>query len=153
MLIILVCSVLLFSYKLGRCLYYIVLCFYIFFFSSRRRHTRCALVTGVQTCALPICWRIAILSRDTICAPSERATSSAAPQPEILLVAVLNLLARWVACAFVVPAGKSSDTCLRLSPTSRRSAGSTCRRSPISSIATSPGTSDDRRGGTTWDRP
>src|SRR3546814_10327962 len=29
----------------------IVLCF---FFSSRRRHTRCALVTGVQTCALPI---------------------------------------------------------------------------------------------------
>src|SRR3546814_4974903 len=28
-----------------------------FFFSSRRRHTRCALVTGVQTCALPICPR------------------------------------------------------------------------------------------------
>src|SRR3546814_4014946 len=27
---------------------------YVFFFSSRRRHTRCALVTGVQTCALPI---------------------------------------------------------------------------------------------------
>src|SRR3546814_7777422 len=26
-----------------------------FFFASRRRHTRCALVTGVQTCALPIC--------------------------------------------------------------------------------------------------
>src|SRR3546814_1626902 len=25
-----------------------------FFFTSRRRHTRCALVTGVQTCALPI---------------------------------------------------------------------------------------------------
>src|SRR3546814_2644767 len=28
---------------------------FIFFFTSRRRHTRCALVTGVQTCALPIC--------------------------------------------------------------------------------------------------
>src|SRR3546814_3359556 len=28
--------------------------FFSFFFSSRRRHTRCALVTGVQTCALPI---------------------------------------------------------------------------------------------------
>src|SRR3546814_2023065 len=28
--------------------------FVSFFFSSRRRHTRCALVTGVQTCALPI---------------------------------------------------------------------------------------------------
>src|SRR3546814_8580250 len=26
----------------------------MFFFSSRRRHTRCALVTGVQTCSLPI---------------------------------------------------------------------------------------------------
>src|SRR3546814_3902993 len=31
-----------------------ILCF---FFSSRRRHTRCALVTGVQTCALPISTR------------------------------------------------------------------------------------------------
>src|SRR3546814_7606307 len=32
-----------------------MLCFvYFFFCSSRRRHTRCALVTGVQTCALPI---------------------------------------------------------------------------------------------------
>src|SRR3546814_843430 len=28
--------------------------YFVFFFSSRRRHTRCALVTGVQTCALPI---------------------------------------------------------------------------------------------------
>src|SRR3546814_8037786 len=28
------------------------------FFSSRRRHTRCALVTGVQTCALPICFQV-----------------------------------------------------------------------------------------------
>src|SRR3546814_6912182 len=28
----------------------------VFFLSSRRRHTRCALVTGVQTCALPISW-------------------------------------------------------------------------------------------------
>src|SRR3546814_4771838 len=33
-------------------LWYWFLC--SFFFSSRRRHTRCALVTGVQTCALPI---------------------------------------------------------------------------------------------------
>src|SRR3546814_11127379 len=36
--------------------------FLFFFFSIRRRHTRCALVTGVQTCALPIC------SLDTIIA-------------------------------------------------------------------------------------
>src|SRR3546814_2473683 len=34
-------------------MYYSLFCF-LFFFSSRRRHTRCALVTGVQTCALPI---------------------------------------------------------------------------------------------------
>src|SRR3546814_7592789 len=37
----------------------------IFFFSSIRRHTRCALVTGVQTCALPILtregWQSAII--------------------------------------------------------------------------------------------
>src|SRR3546814_1972824 len=32
----------------------LVYCCFLFFFSSRRRHTRCALVTGVQTCALPI---------------------------------------------------------------------------------------------------
>src|SRR3546814_3760437 len=31
-----------------------MLLFFVLFFSSRRRHTRCALVTGVQTCALPI---------------------------------------------------------------------------------------------------
>src|SRR3546814_867756 len=31
----------------------------MFFFSSRRRHTRCALVTGVQTCALPISGELA----------------------------------------------------------------------------------------------
>src|SRR3546814_11193046 len=37
--------------------YWIILDMFVFaffFFSSRRRHTRCALVTGVQTCALPI---------------------------------------------------------------------------------------------------
>src|SRR3546814_2229731 len=32
-------------------------CFFFCFFSSRRRHTICALVTGVQTCALPISLR------------------------------------------------------------------------------------------------
>src|SRR3546814_5656113 len=44
----------------SRCFYHLSclesysLCLFCFFFSSRRRHTRCALVTGVQTCALPI---------------------------------------------------------------------------------------------------
>src|SRR3546814_3682981 len=36
---------------------------FVFFFSSRRRHTRCALVTGVQTCALPI-YEAACVGRD-----------------------------------------------------------------------------------------
>src|SRR3546814_10658393 len=33
----------------------VVICLLLFFFSSRVRHTRCAVVTGVQRCALPIC--------------------------------------------------------------------------------------------------
>src|SRR3546814_132186 len=41
------------------CVVFCIICLFIVsslfvFFSSRRRHTRCALVTGVQTCALPI---------------------------------------------------------------------------------------------------
>src|SRR3546814_10750278 len=36
----------------------------LFFFSSRRRHTRCALVTGVQTCALPILLEVFPALRD-----------------------------------------------------------------------------------------
>src|SRR3546814_10536083 len=39
------------SVSMSRCVDF----FFFFFFSSRRRHTSCALVTGVQTCALPIC--------------------------------------------------------------------------------------------------
>src|SRR3546814_5518072 len=38
--------------------------YYVFFFSSRRRHTRCALVTGVQTCALPISGGAESFARD-----------------------------------------------------------------------------------------
>src|SRR3546814_9849494 len=41
-----------------KCMMYwclVVYWYVLFFFASRRRHTRCALVTGVQTCALPIC--------------------------------------------------------------------------------------------------
>src|SRR3546814_3606599 len=37
--------------------------FVCFFFSSRRRHTSCALVTGGQTCALPICSRLQTASK------------------------------------------------------------------------------------------
>src|SRR3546814_3399587 len=45
------------------CMIEFVLFSVFFFFSSRRRHTRCALVTGVQTCALPIYRKIAARCR------------------------------------------------------------------------------------------
>src|SRR3546814_13008281 len=45
-----------------------------FFFSSRRRHTRCALVTGVQTCALPIS-RLGSLDMRTLAARSTAAVA------------------------------------------------------------------------------
>src|SRR5213078_570562 len=43
----------------------VVYVFLIFFFSSRRRHTRFELVTGVQTCALPIWGRPGTRPRPT----------------------------------------------------------------------------------------
>src|SRR3546814_10629793 len=42
-----------------------------FLFSSRRRHTRCALVTGVQTCALPIS-AIALIATPAVAQTNER---------------------------------------------------------------------------------
>src|SRR3546814_7137983 len=48
-----------------------------FFFSSRRRHTRCALVTGVQTCALPI---LIILRRDDSGRPAVPVDSRGLPR-------------------------------------------------------------------------
>src|SRR3546814_836652 len=53
----LVCLITLFFIHFCKCvvIYSVITCdSFFFFFSSRRRHTRCALVTGVQTCALPI---------------------------------------------------------------------------------------------------
>src|SRR3546814_9657182 len=43
-----------YPYVLSLYTLFLLFMFFLFFFSSRRRHTRCALVTGVQTCALPI---------------------------------------------------------------------------------------------------
>src|SRR3546814_4290211 len=51
----------------GMLLYGFGITFVFFFFSSRRRHTRCALVTGVQTCALPIYQNV----KDALLAASE----------------------------------------------------------------------------------
>src|SRR3546814_10629460 len=53
---------------------------FVFFFSSRRRHTRCALVTGVQTCALPIFCRSKLPSPlPTRPRPSRSCSSSRSP--------------------------------------------------------------------------
>src|SRR3546814_9903750 len=62
---------------------YCLCCFFSFFFSSRRRHTRCALVTGVQTCALPIfaCFVASIICI-TIFSPGMAATISASAVAE-----------------------------------------------------------------------
>src|SRR3546814_1708511 len=45
-----------------------VICVFCFF-SSRRRHTRCALVTGVQTCALPIYERLRMVAHAVVGVP------------------------------------------------------------------------------------
>src|SRR3546814_7829650 len=45
-----------------------LLCVGLFFFSSRRRHTRCALVTGVQTCTLPISFVLERFGEDRLAA-------------------------------------------------------------------------------------
>src|SRR3546814_9740611 len=56
------------------CVCVTVVVIFLFFFSSRRRHTRCALVTGVQTCALPI-------SCSVIASTFERTAADAAAAP------------------------------------------------------------------------
>src|SRR3546814_8518011 len=55
---------------------------YIFFFSSIRRHTRCALVTGVQTCALPISLKVStLLGRDVVnVRPHENSLATLCPR-------------------------------------------------------------------------
>src|SRR3546814_7449689 len=72
------------------CVVYYVSVLFVFFFSSRRRHTRCALVTGVQTCALPILIgadRSVELARDRFGGgddPAERAAQRTVdPAPEL----------------------------------------------------------------------
>src|SRR3546814_6379369 len=75
------------------------LCYVFFFVSSRRRHTSCALVTGVQTCALPIC-----PARDggalLICAPSRHGGGMIfvdSLMVKIALIGILGVGAQWIA--------------------------------------------------------
>src|SRR3546814_5170707 len=57
------------------------MCFFLF--SSRRRHTRCALVTGVQTCALPI----SMIARLSVVLLLSAISSAALAQDEMPAVA------------------------------------------------------------------
>src|SRR5881296_3337447 len=54
--------------------------YFFFFFSSRRRHTRCCCVTGVQTCALPICPAARAPPAAGRCDPAPRAPDSHLPR-------------------------------------------------------------------------
>src|SRR3546814_6300771 len=56
----------------------------LFFVSSRRRHTRCALVTGVQTCALPI-FQVEAYGANM---PLNQVGSIAVPEPRMVTVQV-----------------------------------------------------------------
>src|SRR3546814_2235478 len=60
---------------------------FVFFFSSRRRHTRCALVTGVQTCALPICFPLG-----AICGAADGLTGAWTAGPIATFALLLSLL-------------------------------------------------------------
>src|SRR3546814_8810667 len=56
----------------------------MFFYSSMRRHTTCALVTGVQTCALPICFHAGrTISGKPLARGFDKGTVSAVNSPEM----------------------------------------------------------------------
>src|SRR3546814_6656365 len=75
----------------------------MFFFSSRRRHTRCALVTGVQTCALPICPGHSTIHSEF---SANRTLSARSSLPSCVLMAIRipNTMTGLVAAACVLAA-------------------------------------------------
>src|SRR3546814_9831228 len=95
-----------------------VVCFV--FFSSRRRHTRCALVTGVQTCALPIWLSVAAALLHIACifgGPDwyrffgagegmARAAARGDLRPTLITLAIGAILLVWAAYAF---SGRSAE--------------------------------------------
>src|SRR3546814_11246922 len=68
--------------------------FVIFFFSSRRRHTRCALVTGVQTCALPILGAGRPVSFQELMTELAKPPIGLRQGPALLVIAAFMLAAR-----------------------------------------------------------
>src|SRR3546814_6159236 len=97
-----------------------------FFFSSRRRHTRCALVTGVQTCALPIYRFPYWLSFTFMKAPQEIKTIEAKTGLDADLAAKLVNVGNCIRTAY--GNGSMSQTCslrqmIDVAPVYRRVAG------------------------------
>src|SRR3546814_5276330 len=87
----------------------------VFFFSSRRRHTRCALVTGVQTCALPICGS----DQEKLCgADGARVGNLLERRMPVSLRQCPDQAMRAYHCT--CDAGSSRTTCSRLSDLMRR---------------------------------
>src|SRR3546814_9957388 len=91
----------------------LVLLCVLFFFSSRRRHTRCALVTGVQTCALPIFPAFASYAGGTI--------------PVAILAALLITLIPTTIAALLSAIGIAGmDRLVRFNRSAERSGGKEC---------------------------
>src|SRR3546814_19198181 len=97
-----------------------VFCFvFLFFFSSRRRHTRCALVTGVQTCALPILEKFIVTERSVaiygyfygISASTAVAYALGALESALALAIIIGAFLRWsYGIALLVHAATTSAT-------------------------------------------
>src|SRR3546814_4226505 len=81
--------------------------FCFFFFSSRRRHTICALGTGVQTCALPICGTLT----DVIACrldPGEQVQAAAATE-EVTRGEEVGTTANWTSATRENVSGRSEE--------------------------------------------
>src|SRR3546814_14975587 len=90
--------------------------FVVFFFSSRRRHTRCALVTGVQTCALPIytCQQVGGKRRRARLVALEDLAAKVCPAGDLAdAVAFIELLISGIAVG-LEKAGERSELALRM---------------------------------------
>src|SRR3546814_5298651 len=92
-------------------IYIVYVIFWLFFFSSRRRHTRCALVTGVQTCALPISFRSETAAKHALALGK---TTTVPPSPSLtvpdLSIVVAPGVGEWSISAETItaPEGKAA---------------------------------------------
>src|SRR3546814_4698970 len=91
------------------CSVYIVFCF-----SSRRRHTSCALVTGVQTCALPIFYFFALILSELL---SNNAVAALMTPVTLAIAAELGVDPRPLVIALMIGASACFATPIGYPPT------------------------------------